>query len=140
MAIHITTWHPDTCKCVLEYSWDDSVPEGARVHSPHKVVSCCEIHSALSPLAAEDATTHHALIVEENTRKNLARKNVLESLPRNLKKSDDEFKDGEEPAWSFDEDRNLVMELHPSHKSFAEVTTTKMVAEPTLDDKRVSLK
>ena len=32
MTVKTTRWSPDTCGCVLEYSWDDALPQEARVH------------------------------------------------------------------------------------------------------------
>ena len=62
--IRTTTWRPDTCECVLEYSWDDAASEASRVHSFVRVVSFCPAHSLLAGVNLYDA------VVSENQRKN----------------------------------------------------------------------
>jgi hypothetical protein len=62
--IRTTTWRPDTCECVLEYSWDDVTSEASRAHSFVKVVSFCPAHSLLAGVNLFDA------VVGENLRKN----------------------------------------------------------------------
>lgn len=61
-----TRWSPDTCDCVLEYEWDDSLPENQRTHSFKGTVRLCEHHKSL---AADKACS---AAVSENTRKNIA--------------------------------------------------------------------
>jgi len=67
MAFKITTWSPDTCGCVLQYSWDSSVPAEERVHTPHAILTKCAKHSETA-----DIHIHHAQVLEENQRKNKA--------------------------------------------------------------------
>lgn len=50
MTIIINTWSPDTCSCILHFSWDDSVPPEERVHTF---------------FAAERVCADHAILVEE---------------------------------------------------------------------------
>jgi hypothetical protein len=38
--IQTTTWHPDTCECVIEYTWDDQQKEDVRKHTFSKVTHC----------------------------------------------------------------------------------------------------
>lgn len=63
--IRTTRWSPDTCDCLIEYTWDDTVPESSRVHTPARSIHLCPEHAALStpPL-------HYAVLAEENPRKN----------------------------------------------------------------------
>lgn len=62
--IRTTTWRPDTCECVLEYSWDDATSEASRAHSFAKVVSSCPAHNSLTGANVYEA------VVGENQRKN----------------------------------------------------------------------
>jgi hypothetical protein len=62
--IRTTTWRPDTCECVLEYSWDDITSEASRAHSFVRVVSSCPAHSSLAGAGLYSA------VVDENRRKN----------------------------------------------------------------------
>ena len=75
MVTKITRWSPDTCECILEYTWDDSVPEDQRVHTPTSIVNKCSEHSGLS-----DSNTHDA-VKEENPRKNLSLDEILQNAP-----------------------------------------------------------
>lgn len=64
--IHTTRWTPDTCGCVIEYTWDDSEPEDTRQHVYSNTVQRCTIHAALNL----SGLTHFNAVHEENTRKN----------------------------------------------------------------------
>lgn len=46
MAIKRTTWHPDTCGCVIEYEWDEAAPHQSRVHTGVRAVPCA-LHAHL---------------------------------------------------------------------------------------------
>ncbi len=61
-----TIWHPDTCECVIEYFWDDSLSEDDRVHQDHSFLHRCDAHSILSDQECLDA------INLENRTKNVA--------------------------------------------------------------------
>src|SRR5215211_3346717 len=76
MAIKTTMWSPDTCACVLIYSWDDSVSEDIRTHTPTTIVSKCPAHSAIA-----DTNTHFNVIMDENPRKNLSLDEILQNAP-----------------------------------------------------------
>ena len=60
--IKTTRWKPDTCKCVVDYTWDDFTSQNLRQHTFKSVIKCPE-HSTLSDRAVYDA------VVEENTSK-----------------------------------------------------------------------
>jgi len=62
----VTRWSPDTCSCILEYEWDDTLEDSARTHSFKKVVQLCDHHKALVAAQAYNA------VLSENTRKNQA--------------------------------------------------------------------
>ena len=61
-----TRWSPDTCACVMEYEWDETLPVDARMHAIKNVVNVCSFHSS----AASDKSAHFSLVIDENSRKN----------------------------------------------------------------------
>ena len=75
MVINITRWSPDTCACVVEYTWDSTQSESTRVHTLSNVVSKCPAHQALSD------STIYSTLVDENPRKNTALQTVLDNSP-----------------------------------------------------------
>lgn len=104
--ITITTWHPDTCECVMEYSWDTEVSEDERTHSFANAVKVCKAHQGEGAQAYEK-------VKEENPRKNNALNEVIKALPTFAKTDAEGNKtpDLDKIAWSFDADRNLVIDL-----------------------------
>lgn len=112
MAKHITRWHPDTCGCVVEYSWDDEVSEDDRTHTFSSVVETCAAHQHLPhPLV-------FAAVADENPRKNRVLARLAELHPEKRRKvadadgtQRDDWRPGEEPDWSFDKDRVLEVRV-----------------------------
>lgn len=108
---HITRWTPDTHDCVVEYEWDDAVPQEEREHTFVRFVK--------QPSAARFAVAvdKFSMVVEENKRKNEALKAVLDALPENEKVTiTDEngqvvtnFKS--DPKWSLDNNGDVQVEL-----------------------------
>ena len=100
-ATQTTRWTPDTCPvpgCVIEYTWDDTVPQDSRVHSLGTYVRKCALHTALSNAVA------YAAVLDENPRKNLAfsdLKAVIATL------DEDQYKG----LWSYNASRVLVINL-----------------------------
>lgn len=45
--IKTTTWHPDTCDCVIEYIWDNATTESNRIHNFGRMVSICDDHKGI---------------------------------------------------------------------------------------------
>src|SRR5215217_5866543 len=76
MALKITRWSPDTCQCVLEYSWDDTQSENTRTHTPTTIVSKCPAHATIA-----DTNTHFNVIMDENPRKNQSLDEILQNAP-----------------------------------------------------------
>lgn len=64
-----TTWHPDTCDCVLIYEWDTEHPSETRVHTPVSGLPC-DRHSAHYEQGG--IAQHHQTVTAENQRKNWA--------------------------------------------------------------------
>lgn len=79
MAIKTTRFSPDTCGCVLEYTWDDTLSESQRTHTLSNFVTRCPAHSSL----ASDTDRWNA-VFDENPRKNNARQLCLDNGPTSL--------------------------------------------------------
>lgn len=95
--IRTTRWSPDTCGCVLEYAWDDTLPADERVHTFTVLVAKCPDHIAL--LADQET---YDQVLSENTRKN----HVLElarGIVINIERED--------YVWSFNAARRLRAEF-----------------------------
>lgn len=67
MTIKTTRWSPDTCDCVLEYEWDDSLPNDQIVITYKTTVSQCANHINLNGNNKKDT---YDSVNEENKRKN----------------------------------------------------------------------
>ena len=93
MALHTTQWRPDTCGCVLSYSWDDEVPAEQRTHTPGPAQPCAA--HARNPAGAFEAA------MGENRLKNKVLGHVGATDPALLEKV----------AWAFDADRKLSLDL-----------------------------
>lgn len=107
MAIHITRWRPDTCDCILEYSWDDSVSPDLRVHTPVSILKD-SVHSVLSD------TDAHTAVFDENARKNRALGAALTNFPAKtgkLGEAGDTVLDETKFSWSFDGSRKLLLSI-----------------------------
>ena len=63
---HINRWSPDSCGCVIDYSWDDADPPEARAHSFENSVKSCPAHAAHHGKAK-----HWDVVADENQRKNV---------------------------------------------------------------------
>ncbi|MBA7697332.1 hypothetical protein ES703_105997 [subsurface metagenome] len=90
--LQVTRWSPDTCGCILEYEWDDTLEASARTHSFKKAVKLCEHHKALLGAKAFDQ------VMSENTRKNTVLGEIQKIKPDITL---------EDYTWSFDANRKL---------------------------------
>lgn len=79
MVTRITTWSPDTCNCVLEYSWDDSIPLDNQTFPVANIIKKCDQHTALST-----KESIYSAVKEENTRKNITYQGILDNGPTSL--------------------------------------------------------
>lgn len=77
-----TRWKPDTCGCILEYDWDETLPDDQRVHILARVAACAD-HLGETD---QDVFDH---VLKENQTKN----RIIEIAKRH--KSDAELR------WSF---------------------------------------
>ena len=83
MTIKTTRFSPDTCGCVIDYTWDDTLSEDNRTHSLSTFVNRCAAHSSL----ATDTDRWNA-VFEENPRKNIALQVALDNGPNILYDTD----------------------------------------------------
>lgn len=88
--IRVNSWSPDTCGCIVLYSWDDAVPAEERVHSPvheHKNQTTeeetktkrCQHHDTPD---IPDIIDLHECIRSENETKNAIYAHLLDDHPR----------------------------------------------------------
>lgn len=101
--IHEQRWIPDTCAnpaandaCSVIETWDDAVPDVARVHTFLRVEKTCSVHTGLSGQVLYDA------LYEQNRRKNVALR-IAQSIKQTISY--------ESYHWSFDTDRVLVADF-----------------------------
>jgi len=92
----VTRWSPDTCGCVLEYEWDDTVPQDSRVHSFQNLVKKCSDHGSIP--VAKDV---YDAVLGENRMKNL--------IFAELQKEKPDINAGEDFDWVFDKSRKLTV-------------------------------
>ena len=100
MTIQTTRWKPDTCGCSVDYTWDDTTSEDARVHTFSEVIGVCPDHLGLTGVSIYNA------IKGENTRKNILEGDLLldskfgEDVTKDGKTLK-QFKEGISYDWSF---------------------------------------
>lgn len=102
----VTTWHPDTCGCVVAYEWERDSPEDTRVHTAVKTqhTKTCQHHKAHD----NDHVKHHAVVLEENQRKNFAVHHLVDNHMTDA--------DHTHVQWQYDNDRILHLKaLKPTH-------------------------
>lgn len=109
--LKITTWRPDTCDCVIEYTWDDEVPQNEIVQTIHKITEACQHHQGIVVQA-----DHFDQVLKENQGKNIALSVALDNFPQLAE--DKILADGSVNKvlaagvnydYSFDKNRNLIV-------------------------------
>lgn len=90
----VTRWSPDTCGCVLEYSWDASVPADSRVHTYSATIRTCPTHPGLAAAALYQA------ILNENQTKNRVLGRAVQ-ISTKLSTDGQTLKDGITYVWTF---------------------------------------
>jgi len=114
-----TRWSPDTCSCVIEYTWDSEVPEQDRVHTHSQSVKTCGAHTP-----RHEKKAHLDTVLEENQRKNKAHAAVYEILKeKNPNLTVEEFT--KDFSFSFDQNRNLKI----SHKDLKAQDKAKLKSD-----------
>jgi hypothetical protein len=108
-----TRWSPDTCECVIEFDWDDTVNENDRVHTVCNIVKICDAHKKYEG----DMEAHYNSILSENVKKNMTYAKILHDMPEIcIEKMQNgniirELKPDKGFIWSFDSDRKLQIKL-----------------------------
>ncbi len=92
--INVTTWSPDTCGCVIAYSWDRDVSPLVRVHTWSRTDKTCPEHISFSEAAL------YTRVTEENQLKNQAISVSIEVLGGEVTHRNS--------SWSFSDDRSLL--------------------------------
>ena len=92
MSLQTTRWSPDTCPCILEYTWDDTISVISRTHIFKDVIKACSFHIGLI------GESHYLEVLSENQRKNLVLK-LINSVVSDV--------DLSEYIWTFDLSRIL---------------------------------
>jgi hypothetical protein len=90
--IKTTRWRPDTCGCLIEYTWDTDAPAGAKIYTP----TFCEPCRAHLQLATLDG--RYAAVVAENTKKNTTIARLVDSGV---------IESADQASWEFSEKRRL---------------------------------
>lgn len=80
MTLKTTRWYPDTCECVLEYTWDDAQSENTRVHTASNIVSKCPAHQSIATIEG----VYDTVCNKENRRKNDVLQATLDNGPTGL--------------------------------------------------------
>lgn len=98
--IKTTRWRPDTCDCILEYTWDDTLTPDQITHTLDKIVRRCSAHETLV-----DDTTVYNTVKEENPRKNITVQLLLDNAPTSVYDVQVDgsrtFKKGIEVTWAW---------------------------------------
>lgn len=106
VKMNTTTWHPDTCKCVIQYTWDSDLPVEQRVHTYSNTIKDCPEHSGLG-------NTIYDVILDENQRKNKVYGELIKisGIGEDVIQDDGttvkQLVKGVTYDWQFDVDRNL---------------------------------
>lgn len=101
--IKTTNWRPDTCRCKVSYTWDNTVSAEQRVHVFSEVLNTCAEHPDLQAQVLYD-TIH-----SENVRKNRAIE-IVESLsPPPPEDSRGRLHPSERTYWDFNPLRVLLI-------------------------------
>jgi hypothetical protein len=100
MAIKTTRWRPDTCDCIVEYTWDDSLPLDQVTHTLDTVTRKCTYHENIP----SDSEVWNC-VKEENPRKNIAHQLLLDNSPSTVFDLDTDgnriFKKGISVNWTW---------------------------------------
>ncbi len=96
--IHTNRWSPDTCGCVVEYTWDDEAPQEARIHRYARHITVCDVHAHHG--GTEDG---YRALLDDHRQKNMAIAILLHEYPH--------IEYGE-IGWSYTPDRKIELRLN----------------------------
>jgi len=135
---YITRWSPDTCGCVIEYSWDADLPDESRVHTYSSTIKDCPEHSGLG-------SAIYNVILDENQRKNKVHGELLKINAISEDKIQDngstirQLKAGIVYNWNFDIDRNLEVQILGATLSVAEKAALQAICDSTFGVNKVKV-
>ena len=133
--IKTTIWRPDTCDCIVEYTWDNETTEDNRVHTFKNVVRRCSAHDSVS-----HGKPVYDKVLSENDHKN----KTLHEVSRQHKALHIETKDAngnvvghipdlENIGWSFDANRRLKIHIKTNKLSLVEKNKIKADVAKVVD-------
>lgn len=132
MAIKINSWKPDTCNCILHYSWDDSVPQDQIITTFFAAEFVCEDHQHL---VTDDDNNTTSMTVKENGLDII--KNVLDNNERRNKESLDKPHPKRNrgigvarSAMITDEDRSVIVQQLAQHRKKVMQRYTVIFSQP----------
>lgn len=100
MTIRTTRWRPDTCNCVIEYTWDDALTPDQVIHTLDTIKRRCIDHAHL----VTDTEVYN-VVKEENPRKNITQQLLLDNAPNTVYDVNTDgtrqFKKGIVASWSW---------------------------------------
>lgn len=109
----ITRWGPDTCECILDYEWDADLPLESRTFTIVGVFKTCDAHSGLATIQQK-----FNQVKDENGRKNKVYGLIEQYLPSAFETVVNPdgttytvLAGGREFSWSFDVNRNILINL-----------------------------
>lgn len=135
--VKITRWSPDTCKCTLDYEWDDSVPQEHRIHAFKETIKRCDEHAGF-----KSGKDHYEHVVSENQSKNNVHSEMLKNpkLSRTRKNENGEdileLAPGISYEWSFsgkDADRRLIVKVKGAELNDQEKTALAKASGKPVD-------
>lgn len=78
MTIRTTRWRPDTCDCIIDYTWDDTLPQDQIVHNVDNITRKCAAHQHLNN------NNVFLAVNNENPRRMKALKEILDRAPSGM--------------------------------------------------------
>lgn len=127
MTIRTTRWEPDTHSVVIDYEWDDALPDDQRVHTPVRAWTKMPPGNAVPLLPHRNPVALHDQVLTENRRKNEAIAHVLDALPEAMTKdeldSDGDptgrrvVKDKHAPEWTMGKDGRVTISIPGADKA-----------------------
>lgn len=135
MQLREIKFRPDTCGCVIDFSYDADLTGDAQAQSYALVsIEKAECHAALSDEDAYNSAWH-----QDNKNKNKVESALLDSLSDHVDASEDamgtpvkKWKKGIKYVWSFDGERNLSVSISggaPVDSSLLQSIVTNTIGE-----------
>jgi hypothetical protein len=112
---HITRWQPDTCECIIDYEWDDTIHP--ITYTQKQIVKQCSLHSSIKTESILDT------IIIENAKKNKVINKIMEENPEVI----------EQTTWKYQKDGVLEITIdHSFNKQALETWISDNVDKTTI--------